>query len=101
MEQANFCQALLGFEFQARVITGLFHPKITNIADRFSQKIGPDWAQANFLFCEKPGSICRDISVILKFNLALVFLRKILRSISNKNSEYQARCLILKAHLHF
>jgi hypothetical protein len=37
-----------------------------------------------------PGSICRDISAILKFNLAPVFLRKILCSISSKNSAYQA-----------
>jgi hypothetical protein len=37
------------------------------------------------------GSICRDISAILEINLAPVFLSKILRSISSKNSSYQAR----------
>jgi hypothetical protein len=37
------------------------------------------------------GSICRDISAILKFNLAPVFPSKILRMISSKNSAYQAR----------
>jgi hypothetical protein len=37
-----------------------------------------------------PGSICRDESAILKINLAPVFLSKILRSISSKNSAYQA-----------
>jgi hypothetical protein len=42
--------------------------------------------------CES-GSICRDIGTILKFNLAPVFLSKNLRSISSKNSAYQARHL--------
>jgi hypothetical protein len=39
---------------------------------------------------ESSGSISRDISAILKFNLAPVFLSKILTSVVNKNSEYQA-----------
>jgi hypothetical protein len=37
------------------------------------------------------GSICKDVSTILKFNLAPVYLSKILRSISSENSAYQAR----------
>jgi hypothetical protein len=36
------------------------------------------------------GSISKDVSAILKFNPAPVFLRKILISISSKNSAYQA-----------
>jgi hypothetical protein len=38
-----------------------------------------------------PGSIYRDINAILKINPAPVFLSIILRSISSKNSAYQAR----------
>jgi hypothetical protein len=37
-----------------------------------------------------PGSICSDISLIFKFNLAPVLLNEILRLISSKNSAYQA-----------
>jgi hypothetical protein len=37
-----------------------------------------------------PGSIFRNISAILKFTFAPVFLSKTLRSISSKNSAYQA-----------
>jgi hypothetical protein len=36
------------------------------------------------------GSMCRDISAILKFNLAPVFQSKTLRSISSKNYAYLA-----------
>jgi hypothetical protein len=42
----------------------------------------------NNLVKELSGFKCRDISVILKFNLAPVFLIEILRSISSKNSAY-------------
>jgi hypothetical protein len=38
-----------------------------------------------------PGSIYRDISAILKINLAPVFLGRFLRLISSYNSAYQAR----------
>jgi hypothetical protein len=37
-----------------------------------------------------PGSICRGINSIFKFNFAPVFLSKISRSISSKNSAYQS-----------
>jgi hypothetical protein len=60
------------------------------------------WQLSKTAFCQKvaisdtickpdPGSICRNISGILKINFAPVLLSKILRSISSKNSAYQAR----------
>jgi hypothetical protein len=67
-----------------------------------------DWQAVSYCFDEvekfksepprpwcSPGSICRNISAILKFNLAPVFLSKILRSILSKNSAYQAWSIYL------
>jgi hypothetical protein len=47
------------------------------------------------------GQIYRDLSAILKFNLSPVFLSKILRSISSKNSAYQVRTQMLYIVLLF
>jgi hypothetical protein len=38
---------------------------------------------------ETPDPVCRDISVILKFNFLPAFQSEILRLISSKNSAYQ------------
>jgi hypothetical protein len=55
---------------------------------RFVKTVIPSKNQ--FLSIFGSGSICRDISAILKINLAPAFLSKIFRSISRKNSAYRA-----------
>jgi hypothetical protein len=53
------------------------------------------WVLAlDYFLLRETGSICRDISAILKFNLVPVFLSKILTLIPRKSCAYQARSQI-------